>query len=385
MLGQQRRVGGSADWGRLRFTMDEGSAQGRPGRLRAALPRRTSPTAPRRSSTGARAAGPASATSRSIATPETGHALDDPLPPHRRGDRPARPGRDDHGRHDPARDDPRRHRGRRPPRRRALRRRSSGGWCASRSSSATCRSSPTTSSIAAFGTGAVKITPGPRPRRPRRPACATACRRSTSSPTTRRITGHGHALRRARPVRGARRAIVADLEARGDLVGSARRTRWSSGAASAATTSSSRASRRSGSSGPTPLADARARGDPRGPDADPARALREDLGALADQHPRLERVAPAVVGPPHPGLVLPGRPRDGVALEPTARTPARSAAGRPPSCTQDPDIFDTWFSSGLWPFSTLGWPDDTPDLATLLPDARSWRPATTSSSSGSPG
>jgi len=29
--------------------------------------------------------------------------------------------------------------------------------------------------------------------------------------------------------------------------------------------------------------------------------------------------------------------------------------------TQDPDIFDTWFSSGLWPFSTLGWPDDTPD------------------------
>ena len=34
---------------------------------------------------------------------------------------------------------------------------------------------------------------------------------------------------------------------------------------------------------------------------------------------------------------------------------------------QDPDIFDTWFSSGLWPFSTLGWPDDTPDLATYYP------------------
>ena len=34
---------------------------------------------------------------------------------------------------------------------------------------------------------------------------------------------------------------------------------------------------------------------------------------------------------------------------------------------QDPDIFDTWFSSGLWPFSTLGWPDDTPDLATHYP------------------
>jgi valyl-tRNA synthetase len=35
--------------------------------------------------------------------------------------------------------------------------------------------------------------------------------------------------------------------------------------------------------------------------------------------------------------------------------------------TQDPDIFDTWFSSGLWPFSTLGWPDDTSDLAAYYP------------------
>ncbi|HUP54185.1 MAG TPA: valine--tRNA ligase, partial [Methylomirabilota bacterium] len=34
---------------------------------------------------------------------------------------------------------------------------------------------------------------------------------------------------------------------------------------------------------------------------------------------------------------------------------------------QDPDIFDTWFSSGLWPFSTLGWPDDTPDLGRYYP------------------
>jgi valyl-tRNA synthetase len=34
---------------------------------------------------------------------------------------------------------------------------------------------------------------------------------------------------------------------------------------------------------------------------------------------------------------------------------------------QDPDIFDTWFSSGLWPFSTLGWPDHTPDYRTYYP------------------
>jgi valyl-tRNA synthetase len=34
---------------------------------------------------------------------------------------------------------------------------------------------------------------------------------------------------------------------------------------------------------------------------------------------------------------------------------------------QDPDVFDTWFSSALWPFSTLGWPDETKDLKTFYP------------------
>jgi valyl-tRNA synthetase len=35
--------------------------------------------------------------------------------------------------------------------------------------------------------------------------------------------------------------------------------------------------------------------------------------------------------------------------------------------TQDPDVLDTWFSSALWPHSTLGWPDKTPDLAYYYP------------------
>src|ERR1700689_1156487 len=35
--------------------------------------------------------------------------------------------------------------------------------------------------------------------------------------------------------------------------------------------------------------------------------------------------------------------------------------------TQDKDVLDTWFSSALWPFSTLGWPDDTEDLRTYYP------------------
>ncbi len=35
--------------------------------------------------------------------------------------------------------------------------------------------------------------------------------------------------------------------------------------------------------------------------------------------------------------------------------------------TRDPDVLDTWFSSGLWPIGTLGWPDETPELARYFP------------------
>jgi valyl-tRNA synthetase len=35
--------------------------------------------------------------------------------------------------------------------------------------------------------------------------------------------------------------------------------------------------------------------------------------------------------------------------------------------TQDPDVLETWFSSALWPFSTMGWPDDTPDYRKYFP------------------
>jgi valyl-tRNA synthetase len=34
---------------------------------------------------------------------------------------------------------------------------------------------------------------------------------------------------------------------------------------------------------------------------------------------------------------------------------------------RDPDVLDTWFSSALWPFSTMGWPDDTPEIKTFYP------------------
>jgi valyl-tRNA synthetase len=47
---------------------------------------------------------------------------------------------------------------------------------------------------------------------------------------------------------------------------------------------------------------------------------------------------------------------------------ARQQFGPEVKLEQDPDVLDTWFSSGLWPFSTLGWPDDTPDLRRYYPN-----------------
>ena len=50
-----------------------------------------------------------------------------------------------------------------------------------------------------------------------------------------------------------------------------------------------------------------------------------------------------------------------------ARAAAREHYGRDEHLRQDEDVLDTWFSSSLWPFSTLGWPDQTPDLTRFYP------------------
>ncbi len=55
------------------------------------------------------------------------------------------------------------------------------------------------------------------------------------------------------------------------------------------------------------------------------------------------------------------------ANEEEAREKAKAKFGADVKLEQDPDVLDTWFSSGLWPFSTLGWPEDTKDLATYYP------------------
>ena len=46
---------------------------------------------------------------------------------------------------------------------------------------------------------------------------------------------------------------------------------------------------------------------------------------------------------------------------------ARAKFGRDVELTRDEDVLDTWFSSALWPFSTIGWPEKTPELAKYYP------------------
>ena len=55
------------------------------------------------------------------------------------------------------------------------------------------------------------------------------------------------------------------------------------------------------------------------------------------------------------------------ATEAEARDKADDKWGRGIAISRDPDVLDTWFSSALWPFSTMGWPDETPELARYYP------------------
>ncbi|HEV1998544.1 MAG TPA: valine--tRNA ligase [Candidatus Dormibacteraeota bacterium] len=67
-------------------------------------------------------------------------------------------------------------------------------------------------------------------------------------------------------------------------------------------------------------------------------------------------------------------PSDGAELR-AAATHVFASAAEPAQCpecgsqkiSQDPDVLDTWFSSGLWPFATLGWPGQTPELDSFYP------------------
>ena len=67
--------------------------------------------------------------------------------------------------------------------------------------------------------------------------------------------------------------------------------------------------------------------------------------------------------------------------EPEARAEAEAKFGAGVTLRRDEDVLDTWFSSALWPFSTLGWPEPTPEVARYYP-ATCWSPGLTSSFSG---
>ncbi len=54
--------------------------------------------------------------------------------------------------------------------------------------------------------------------------------------------------------------------------------------------------------------------------------------------------------------------------EEQAQAAADKHYGRVVPLTRDPDVLDTWFSSALWPYSTLGWPAKTPELAKFYPN-----------------
>ena len=53
--------------------------------------------------------------------------------------------------------------------------------------------------------------------------------------------------------------------------------------------------------------------------------------------------------------------------EEEAYAQAKAKFGEDVNLERDPDVLDTWFSSGLWPFSTLGWPEETQDFQTFYP------------------
>src|SRR6185312_880497 len=58
---------------------------------------------------------------------------------------------------------------------------------------------------------------------------------------------------------------------------------------------------------------------------------------------------------------------DGAVYVAESEAEAQEEAGAGVDLRQDDDVLDTWFSSGLWPFSTLGWPEQTPELKRYYP------------------
>ncbi len=116
------------------------------------------------------------------------------------------------------------------------------------------------------------------------------------------------------------------------------------------------------------LAEAGARLGARGAHRVRAEELGEDLLRVDGKHPAVVHLPPALVGPSDSGVVWAGRARSSSPRRRTTRgADGELHYGEDEPLTRDEDVLDTWFSSALWPFSTLGWPDETPELARYYP------------------
>jgi valyl-tRNA synthetase len=97
----------------------------------------------------------------------------------------------------------------------------------------------------------------------------------------------------------------------------------------------------------------------------PPGALEKGLRPLDGKPAGLVHQPPALVGAPHPGVVSQGqsatrsrRRRNSTPRPWRPATCRHDAPADPENWVQDPDVLDTWFSSWLWPFATMGWPGD---------------------------
>ena len=208
-----------------------------------------------------------------------------------------------------------------------------------------------------------------RSRSPRRTTPTTS--RSASGTTCRSLDDHGRARRdhRARPVRGP-----------GPVRGPAGGRRGAARARAGSSPRSGRTCTRSGTARAAstdveprlslqwfvkvePLAKAAGDAVRDGRVDDRPGGAGAALLRLGRQHARLVHLAASCGGATASRSGTARTARSSASARTRSRRPAR--AGR-----QDDDVLDTWFSSALWPFSTLGWPDETADLREVLPDHR---------------
>ena len=368
ILAQMRRLGDSVDWSRERFTMDEGSNRA----VRTMFKRLYDDGLIYRAERMVNW----SPAMRSVLVRHRGRAQGRRR---RAGLHPLRRrGRQRRRRHHPGRDDAGRHRRRRAPRRRAL---PAPGRHADRAAAGRAGEIPVVADDhvdPAFGTGAVKVTPAHDPN-----DFEIGRRHDLPMPTimdeTRRHREHRHRVRRAGPVRGARSRSREALRAQGRIVAEKRPVH--------ATASGTRSRGEYEPIEPRlslqwfvkvePLA--KAAGDA----VRDGRRRRSTRRSWSRATSTGSTTCTTGASPGSCGGATGSRSGTAPDGEVVCVGPDEEPPGE--GWTQDPDVLDTWFSSGLWPFSTLGWPEQTAGPARSSIRRRCWSPATTSSSSGSPG